>query len=285
MRLRVFHQTTFAYASAVAESHNEVRLKPANRDTQQLLSWKLTTQPVAKVFELNDFYLNQIHAFDIHPPHTELVVVAESTVATTPDSRGQPSGAFPIAEIKPQAFAENLYDFLQDSRYVSLAPEVWKIALDALDGQPAQDAWQATLALGRYVYQNFQYKPASTEVGTPMIEALHQRSGVCQDFAHILCGLCRTMKIPTRYVSGYFYDAANTAATQATHAWVEVFLPGYGWASWDPTHDCPADERYIKIGHGRDYHDVRPASGTYRGNPRHCMDVAVKVSACASGSG
>ena len=103
--------------------------------------------------------------------------------------------------------------------------------------------------------------------------ALQQRRGVCQDFAHVMIGMCRTLKIPTLYVSGYL--ATETAS--AMHAWVEVFIPGFGWRPLDPTHNRPTDETYIKVAVGRDYADVAPVSGRYRGTRERRLTVEVNI--------
>jgi transglutaminase-like putative cysteine protease len=108
-----------------------------------------------------------------------------------------------------------------------------------------------------------------------MSEVLKDRRGVCQDFAHFMIGLCRALKIPARYVSGYL----ATEAASATHAWMEVFVPGHGWRGLDPTHNCQVGEQYVKIGNGRDYGDVPPISGNYRGTRDRQMQVEVKITA------
>jgi transglutaminase-like putative cysteine protease len=108
-----------------------------------------------------------------------------------------------------------------------------------------------------------------------MQDVLQQRRGVCQDFAHVLLGLCRTLKIPALYVSGYL--ATETAS--ATHAWTEVFVPGHGWQALDPTHNRVPDEHYVKIGVGRDYADVAPVKGTYKGTIERTMNVEVMIEA------
>jgi transglutaminase-like putative cysteine protease len=106
-----------------------------------------------------------------------------------------------------------------------------------------------------------------------MSEVLRDRRGVCQDFAHLLLGLCRSLKIPARYVSGYL----ATEMASATHAWIEVFVPGQGWRGLDPTHDCQVGEMHVKIANGRDYADVSPISGNYRGTRDRKMEVEVKI--------
>jgi transglutaminase-like putative cysteine protease len=108
-----------------------------------------------------------------------------------------------------------------------------------------------------------------------MGDVIVQRSGVCQDFAHFMIGLCRSVKIPARYISGYL----TTETASATHAWVEIFIPELGWRALDPTHNRQIDETYVKIGHGRDYGDVPPVSGNYHGTLERTMEVEVRINA------
>jgi transglutaminase-like putative cysteine protease len=132
--------------------------------------------------------------------------------------------------------------------------------------------------LCRHVFRTIAYRPKTTGVGTLATDALKQRSGVCQDFAHVALGMCRNSGIPAKYVSGYFIKTQRRAGeTEASHAWIEAFVPGFGWAGYDPTHDLPADERYVKIASGRDYADVPPVSGTYRGGKTRSLNVEVEV--------
>ena len=168
---------------------------------------------------------------------------------------------------------ERCFDYLQGSRFVELSPEAWKLALDATDG--VDDAWLSVLALMKFVHGFLKYEPKSTHVHTHMSEVLKDRRGVCQDFAHLMIGLCRSLKIPARYVSGYL----ATESASATHAWTEAFIPGHGWRALDPTHNCQINETYVKIGHGRDYGDVPPVSGNYHGTLERKMEVEVRISA------
>jgi transglutaminase-like putative cysteine protease len=160
---------------------------------------------------------------------------------------------------------------------VSLTPEAGQLALDVAAGRT--DVWQVALAVMQHIHAEFVYLPAVTHVHTTMPEALRLRRGVCQDFAHVMTGLCRALGIPARYVSGYLYNgpADRLKGAQATHAWVEVFVPGIGWRGLDPTNAQQANSRYVKIASGRDYGDVSPLRGTYRGTAQRKLSVEVLV--------
>ena len=191
-------------------------------------------------------------------------------------TRLQPSLAatdapWPLARIGEAAREPRVFEFLQDSRFVELSPEVWRLALDVTDG--VTDTWQAALALMNFVHGSLKYEPNSTNVHTHARDVLRDKRGVCQDFAHVMCSLCRALKIPALYVSGYL--ATETA--NATHAWMEVFIPGIGWRALDPTHNRQTDETYVKIAVGRDYADVPPVTGQYRGTMDRKLDVQVNI--------
>ena len=164
-----------------------------------------------------------------------------------------------------------MFDFLQESRFVELTPVVWRMALDVT--VDVTDAWQSALALMKHVYTTLKYEPASTHVHTHARDVFRDQRGVCQDFAHVMISLCRVLKIPALYVSGYL----ATEIASATHAWVEVFIPGVGWVGLDPTHNCQPDENYVKIAVGRDYGDVPPVMGRYKGTTDRKLEVSVSI--------
>jgi transglutaminase-like putative cysteine protease len=160
---------------------------------------------------------------------------------------------------------------------VPLDVELWREAQDAL-AEGRSDVWSDVRRLGQHVYRRFAYRPNTTGINTLATDVLKLRMGVCQDFAHVLLGLCRSVGIPARYVSGYFFNnTRRPREIEASHAWIEAWVPGHGWTAWDPTHDRPADERYVKVAVGRDYADIRPVHGTYRGAPTRALKVSVTV--------
>jgi transglutaminase-like putative cysteine protease len=181
----------------------------------------------------------------------------------------------PLAALPDFAKSGDYLDYLGPSRYVGIEAQTWRLAVDATVG--ITDAWQAARALMRFVHGHLAYLPASTNVHTHVREVLAQRRGVCQDFAHVMLGLCRALKMPARYVSGYL--AVEKA--RATHAWVEVWIPSVGWLALDPTHNRQIDETYIKIGAGRDYADVPPVTGYYKGTLERKLEVEVQIEAIA----
>jgi transglutaminase-like putative cysteine protease len=274
MKWKIIHRTQYTYASPVRESFNEVRLLPFSDEWQNVDDFLLKVLPAARLRHHHDFYSNTIHHFEIPEPHTTLLV--ESFLCVTTRLRPQLSlqeTPWPLTRIGEAAQESRVFDFLQESRYVDLSPAMWRLALDATAG--TTDTWQAAVALMKFIFTELKYVPSSTTVHTHAREVLRDKRGVCQDFAHVMLGLCRALKIPALYVSGYL--ATETAS--ATHAWVEVLIPGVGWRALDPTHNRQTDETYVKIAVGRDYSDVPPVTGQYKGTTDRKMEVEVKIKA------
>ena len=277
MQLRVLHRTTYSYAGKASESFNELRLRPLEDATQRCADFQLRLTPGTTPREYSDFYGNTVHYFEILEKHPKLVIEAVSAIETTPLAARPPVPRVPVAELERSTEREMLAEFYNGSHYVPLEVELWREAQDAL-AEGRSDVWSDVRRLGEHIYRRFAYRPNTTGVNTDAIDALKLRMGVCQDFAHVHLGLCRSMGIPARYVSGYFFNnTRRPREIEASHAWIEAWVPGYGWAAFDPTHDRVADERYVKIAVGRDYADIRPVSGTYRGAPTRSLKVAVTV--------
>ncbi len=279
MHISLLHRTTFAYAGTARDSFNEARLQPVNDDTQRCRQFTLRTSPSVPLREYRDFYGNIVHYFDISTPHRKLVIAAESEIETTPNAARPPVPRVPVAELDNFPDRDLYTEFLGPSHFVPESVELWRETQDALSGGRTT-VWDDAVRLARHVFKTFKYKPHSTGVNTLAPDALKLRSGVCQDFAHVTIGMCRSAGIPARYVSGYFFNAKRRPnENEASHAWLEVCVPGFGWAPYDPTHERPADERYVKIATGRDYADIRPVSGTYKGAPTRSLKVEVAVRA------
>ena len=277
MLLRLLHRTTFTYAGVAHDSFNEVRLRPVDNEVQTCRQFALRTETDAPQREYVDFHGNTAHYFDIVAPHRELMIEAESEIETVPDADRPAVPVVPFAEAVPSTDWEMQAEFYSESPYVPLAPELRHESQEVLaDGRT--DLWSDVRRLGRHVHRTFAYRPNVTGVSTLATDALKLRAGVCQDFAHVMLGLCRTQGIPARYVSGYFLiKNPRPGEVEASHAWVETYIPGFGWAAYDPTHDRPANDRYIKVAVGKDYADIRPVSGTYRGAPTRNLRVEVTV--------
>ncbi len=220
--------------------------------------------------------------FDIPGEHSQLVIVAESVVEQQ-DLDDVPSFLAPDAwRDLDQLVAEGDYwEMLLPSDFVTPTPALLGLA-EQLDIRRRDDPLMLVHELNTKLYEYFDYVPRSTRVDSPIDEAIEKRQGVCQDFAHTMIALVRHVGIPCRYVSGYLYHDRHhhdRSTADATHAWVEVFLPHLGWVGFDPTNNLLAHHRHIRTAIGRDYTDVPPTRGTFRGRAQSELYVAVHVEA------
>jgi len=278
MKLHVLHRTRFKYATPVQESFNETRLQPTSTGSQVCQSFILKVLPSARLRHYLDFHRNCVHVFEINQPHSVLTVEANSVVITpSGPALGGDLCPAPLARVGECTRLDLCYDFVQSSTYIEVGIDLWKLAVDATEGQT--DMWQAAQAIMRHVHREFRYQPAITHAHTHMREVLANRAGVCQDFAHVMIGLCRALKIPARYVSGYLYNgpADELKGAQASHAWVEVYVLGHGWCGLDPTNNHLVAGNHVKVATGRDFADVSPVKGTYRGTAKRELSVDVLV--------
>ena len=183
-----------------------------------------------------------------------------------------------LAEYLAPEIREIVWPYLQESRRVSRSPLVWRAALDVTGGLAS--VYEMSNAIMGWIHEEFIYQPGATSVKAHLEESFSVKRGVCQDFTHVMLGMCRVIGISARYASGYIYNGPldSLVGAQASHAWCEVYLPGAGWIGFDPTNNTLADERYVKVAVGRDYEDVSPVEGSYRG-VAHCeLSVQVEVS-------
>jgi transglutaminase-like putative cysteine protease len=278
----VRHLTKFVYDRPINQSVTEVRMHPRSDSNQRCLSFTLSVSPRCRVFSYRDHLGNTVYHFDIPGRHGQLVVIAESVV------EHQPLAVIPAA-LAPEAWQEldalvaegDYWEMLLPSEFARPTPALLELAAQ-LDVTRRDDPLALLHELNTRLYDQFSYEKKSTRVDSPIDEALHTRTGVCQDFAHIMIALVRQLGIPCRYVSGYLYHGGedhDRSTSDATHAWVEAFLPELGWVGFDPTNALVARDRHIRTALGRDYADVPPTRGLFRGRTASELYVAVQVTA------
>lgn len=281
MYYSIRHLTKFAYKTPVSESIMETRMHPRSDAQQRCLTFHLAVSPRCRVFSYRDHLNNHIHHFDIPGQHAQLVIVAEAIVEMTPHPEvpaSLPPGSWD--EIDAMVQAGDFWEMLLPSQFCTSTEELEKLSVE-LKLDRSDDPLTTLHRLNEQLYRAFDYKPKSTTADSPIDEALIARAGVCQDFAHVMITLVRThLRIPCRYVSGYLYHGAqfkDRSDDQATHAWIECLLPELGWVGFDPTNNLVAGDRHIRTAIGRDYSDVPPTHGIYRGRTKSELSVAVRV--------
>jgi transglutaminase-like putative cysteine protease len=281
VELNVHHVTTFEYGGWVRDSVNEVRLCPRTDALQTTFDFRLTTDPPSDPRSFQDCYGNILHAFDIPEPHTRLTIIASSSVSTRPPR--VPAGLSLFDGYAPLRLedADDLIDFLQPTARADFARNIVELARSVRDAGPSELLGPLVARLCRTLHDRLDYQPGITDVGTVAGDALAAGRGVCQDYTHIMLAALRVLGIPARYTSGYFHPdgTPGEVGEQASHAWVEVWFPTRGWTGVDPTNDRVVDDSYIRVAYGRDYGDVSPVRGSYRGAETSTMDVGVRVTA------
>jgi transglutaminase-like putative cysteine protease len=287
MRFDIRYRTTFTYEGLVRESQNELRACPTSDDRQQLIGYRITTNPSARVASSIDYWGTRVDAFGIRGPHLSLEVVAEAAVETR--TAPMVTSAARLDALSDERFVDDHWEYLQRSSHTHWGQAVGEAAARQRD-YVGTDVVSLVLALHRLAGASITYVPGSTYIGVDVEDVLDAGQGVCQDFAHLAVALCRSVGVPARYVSGYFFaaddatgtDTANEMVEVQTHAWFEAAIPGFGWLALDPTNQREVGLRHVKIGHGRDYDDVPPLRGTVSGVAIHEVDAAVEMRRAAS---
>ena len=285
-RYHLLHVTEFHYDAPVSESYNEVRLRPMHDDRQSCVSFRLVTAPNSQVIAYRDAFGNWVHQFNIFPEHHLLTVQSESVVlAHEPPSNGKMSMTLGEFDGPGSEVCEEYFDFVAPTTYVPHLPAL-KELMDAAEQASGGTVAGFAQAASNLIHQRFRYVKGATHVHSSVADALSLGAGVCQDFAHLLLGVVRMRGLPGRYVSGYVVPESNNDGAgsleevvggQASHAWTEVFLPGTGWVGFDPTLGKPASLRHIRVAYGRDYGDVPPVRGVYKGHAGQRLSVDVRV--------
>lgn len=282
MLLEVRHVTEYHYAETVRESVMEVWMQPQKTAGQRLVSFDLDVEPAAQLFSYADPFGNAVYHFDVPQPHDRLRIVARAAVET------QAPPALPDA-LDQGEWDRLRSDFVRGENFDFLAHQGFAIETEALAAYVARsnldelrrrDPLSAVRTLSETIYASFEYETGVTHADSPIDLALEAGRGVCQDFAHIMIAICRSWGVPARYVSGYLFtdrQAGDRSDPDATHAWVEVFLPSLRWVGFDPTNNVLAGERHIASAVGRDYNDVPPSRGVYKGEAESQLAVGVSV--------
>jgi transglutaminase-like putative cysteine protease len=285
-RYHLVHATEFRYDGPVSESYNEVRLRPVHDETQSCLSFRLLTDPVSRGTSYRDSFGNWVHQFNILPEHFYLKIEAESVVLAH-DAPLLPTGGMKLSELDAHRaeLEEEFLDFIVPTGYVPHLPELDDLiaaATRSSDGTVSGFVKETSFL----IHEKFKYVKGATHVNSSIQDSLAVKAGVCQDFAHLLLGMVRKIGLPARYVSGYLVPesaASPNAKLQeviggsASHAWAEVYVPDSGWIGLDPTLGKPLGLQHVRIAYGRDYGDVAPVRGVYKGHAGQRLSVDVSV--------
>lgn len=282
MKLEICHITRYRYPSPATDSVNELRLAPRTDERQACYQHRIVVEPNVQLLSYEDYFGNRVHSFTANDPHRELVIASYSTVVTRDrDVIWKAAWESEAAwnRLNSEEFVDGNAEYLLATPFASFQPAVADYASKIKADDDSVFGFIRSAA--RAIYNDFEYKPLSTGVHTTANELIGIGAGVCQDFAHLLLSVCRMRGVPARYVSGYHFvgdlQGRDADFEQASHAWIEAYIPGVGWQGFDPTNNNLVDWRYVKLGHGRDYNDIVPVKGIYRGAPGQTLDVNVDV--------
>ncbi|NMD70869.1 transglutaminase family protein [Bacillus sp. DNRA2] len=284
MKLEIIHQTNYSYEGNVGYSVNEIRLTPRTNFRQSCVNHTITTYPSAELFSFQDYFGNIAHGFTVAMPHQELVIKSHSIVDTHEKDRNE-YNLFPFKKeqefLQSDKFINHYAEYLVATPYTMITEDIKKYAMTLPDLEKAGGVFHLLRDISETIYTTFIYDPNATHVHTTVEETLKLKRGVCQDFAHLMISICRIKGIPARYISGYHFigdlQGDHADYEQASHAWIEAYVPGIGWVGFDPTNNGLINWRYVKVGHGRDYRDIVPVKGIYQGMSSQTMTVEVDV--------
>jgi transglutaminase-like putative cysteine protease len=294
VRYRVEHETRYAYDAPVSQSWQLARLTPRVLPWQRLLAHALDIDPRPDEWhDAPDSFGNRVTHFGLHGAHRrlrvrmrcEVEVGARAGVGAHDDLAWEvvrQAVRTPMAAPGDETPQVDL-DAARMCEPTSLLPLSGAARVYALRSLPRGRDWLAALCdLTERIHADFEFEPGATTVSTSVDEVLHQRRGVCQDFAHLMLACLRGHGLPARYVSGYLLTdpppgQARLMGVDASHAWVAAWSPRHGWVEFDPTNGQLADQRYITLAWGSDFADVVPLRGVILGGGTQAMDVAVSV--------
>lgn len=287
-RYRVVHETRYSYQSAVSLSQQYLHMTPRSFAYQRTEDHAIAVEPPFEDdSEGPDYFGNLTRHFGISAPHAALCVRAESTVLLFPrPALAQLDASPPWERLRDGVTLERGEAALEACRYlyasphVSLSPDLADYAMPSFtEGRPLLDA---VFELTQRIFEDFEFDGAATDIATPLEEVLRGRRGVCQDFAQLMIGALRSIGLPARYMSGYILThppegEPRLIGADASHAWVSVYCPVFGWIDFDPTNRCLVQDEHIVTGWGRDFSDVTPMRGIVLGGGEQELVVSVTV--------
>jgi transglutaminase-like putative cysteine protease len=285
MLFQVVHTTGYDYADAAMEAYLEVRLTPPVRPEQEVLRHRIEFHPTAEVSDYIDYFGNRTTFYSMTLRHRQLKVTNRVTVRTLPRILPMSGLALTVAEARQILKSGTaIFDYLQPTEAIPLVEESASWAREILrENRPLGEALDE---LNKTIYREFKYRSGSTDIETPLSQIWKKREGVCQDFAHVMISILRAARIPCRYVCGYIESEPTVSVdptrkrlvgSLATHAWVEVLVPGLAWVALDPTNNQWCGEQHVTVAVGRDFLDAAPVRGTFKGSASQKLKVHVSM--------
>jgi len=285
MKYKLKHQTLYTYVNEVHNYQSILCLQPRSSAKQICRNFKIEIEPrPSKIYSRTDYFGNIQHYFSLHESHKSLKVTVSSEVEVL-NSAVQLFNTISCEEARLKfqtdlQLKNEVLHYQLPSQYISWDEDIVAFAASCLI--PEVSLFEAVLDLIKKIYTDFQFKSGSTNVNTPLKTVLKERKGVCQDFSHLAIACLRSVGIPAKYVSGYIETIPpkgkpKLEGSDASHAWISVYIPDMGWCEFDPTNNMIPQQRHIVTAYGRDFADVSPLKGIIFSSGEHKVKVEVDV--------
>lgn len=285
-RLKIRHATTYHYTTPVQRSEHWIHLRPIDDWRQRVISCQIRVEPQVELIEYEDVFGNWASRFSVNTPYEELKIVAESVVdVRDPEPfsfarRAIHRPTFPIAWMPWERTMLAPYLTPEELPNTQLR-ELTDYAMSFVTANKG-DIIETLFNINLEFYRNYRYEPGSTSLVTSAYDVMIGKRGVCQDFANLFITMARLLNIPARYVCGYIFTGntggASRAASDASHAWVQLYIPDIGWKGFDPTNGSLPQTDHVRVAVGRHFRDTAPTSGTiFGGGAGEVMTVDVEV--------
>lgn len=274
----IHHVTKYEYDHAVKESVNEIRIYPIIGPEQEILFHEVNITGQPDVMLINDYWNNRTGMFNLIASHQELIIESKLIIRTLRKNELQFNTTLTLDDLQKEV--SNKIELLELSKpkEIEIREKISAVINEFLSDKKSTAVSSIIQQCSDYIYSNFKYIKGITTVETTTKEILEHRSGVCQDFAHVMLELLRSLGIPSRYVSGYICpDQKGMRGEGATHAWVEAWIPGTGWQGIDPTNNVWVTNHHVRLAVGRNFNDCSPIKGTFKGPARQSLSVYVSV--------
>jgi transglutaminase-like putative cysteine protease/predicted glutamine amidotransferase len=285
--LAVTHSTTYRYTQAIEHSAHVLRLRPVHDDSQTVIEYEISQSVEGPTKEFEDVFGNRSVYTELSGAYNELIIQSRSVVRvdepTAPTSRSPARRDLLPLVWMPWQRQMMLPYLLPPELPESELQELIQFAMSFV-ARNDNDLYATVADMNETIYRDFSYESGSTNLETTPYDVFISRRGVCQDFANLMICLARLLNVPARYRVGYIFtggDYENKVQSEASHAWVELYLPWNGWLGFDPTNGCPAGIDHVRIACGRNYRDATPTIGTiYKGGGgTETLEVEVRVEA------
>jgi transglutaminase-like putative cysteine protease len=281
-RYSIIHKTNYSYDYEATESYSQLKISPLETLCQTVNFHSIKTSPDVPLFTHTDYFGNKVCEFSVPFRHNSLEIISHSEVTLFEPSSEALQSRMKIKDAI-EYFKKNdleFYDYLNPSTFIPITPTIREFAKHILD--PERFLTEAIVDLNQMFTKEFKYRTGSTNINTPIDEVLQKRMGVCQDFAHTMIAALRSVGLAARYVSGYIesYDPNSKielVGAEQSHAWVDVYIPNFFWFGLDPTNNMFSSSKHMRIGTGRDFNDVSPVRGTFKGSSNQALSVDVKM--------